>query len=95
MNKQPPLIIHHSKEEKNNERLWEKANEYSTPTIIRTDTIRTQYQPEIKILKRSPNKPKGPRLPEDNDTQPIKKTLAEREKDYLLARERIFGEKSQ
>ncbi|KAI9305177.1 hypothetical protein BJ944DRAFT_265650 [Cunninghamella echinulata] len=70
-------------------------NEYSTPTIIRTDTIRTQYQPEIKILKRSPNKPKGPRLPEDNDTQPIKKTLAEREKDYLLARERIFGEKSQ
>jgi hypothetical protein len=23
-------------------------NEYATPTIVRTDTVRTQYQPEVK-----------------------------------------------
>ncbi|CAO3649403.1 unnamed protein product [Cunninghamella blakesleeana] len=89
----PPIIKKQVGKKDDNDLLWEKANEYSTPTIIRTDTVRTQYQPEIKLLKRSPNQPPGiNRSSGKQDTQPIK-TLAEREKEYLLARERIFGEK--
>ncbi|KAI8340498.1 hypothetical protein BC941DRAFT_417424 [Chlamydoabsidia padenii] len=70
--------------------LWRQANEYATPTVIRTDTVQTQYQPEIKILKRS--KDTSQRGGRSNTTGGPVKTLEQREKDYMLARQRIFGE---
>ncbi|KAI8060115.1 SUZ domain-containing protein [Gongronella butleri] len=75
------------------EALWKDANQHApSPTIIHTDTARTQYQPEIKILKR----PTGSTAPmhargTNSGSPKTKKTLAEREKEYQEARERIFG----
>ncbi|KAI8089531.1 uncharacterized protein BX664DRAFT_333250, partial [Halteromyces radiatus] len=75
--------------EDSNTKLWKQANEHTTPIIIRTDTVQTQYQPEIKILKRSET-PRARPSSTSTNTTPIK-TLEEREKDYKLARMRIFG----
>ncbi|KAI7817013.1 hypothetical protein BC939DRAFT_19600 [Gamsiella multidivaricata] len=72
-----------------NRALWDKANSYEQPVISRNDSnnsMRTEYVPEIKILRR----PKSP-------VQAIKvahmapKPLAQREADYMAAREKIFG----
>ncbi|KAF9360952.1 hypothetical protein BGX26_006946 [Mortierella sp. AD094] len=71
-----------------NRALWDKANSYEQPVISRSDNnnMRTEYVPEIKILRR----PKSP-------VQTVKvshtksKPLAQREADYNAAREKIFG----
>ncbi|ORZ23300.1 hypothetical protein BCR42DRAFT_446999 [Absidia repens] len=85
--------INKQNKEDANAKLWKQANEYSTPTIIRTDTIQTQYQPEIKILKRSNDAPRGHLKGTSTGTAQTK-SLVDREKDYLLARKRIFGDQS-
>ncbi|KAI8376257.1 uncharacterized protein BYT42DRAFT_573979 [Radiomyces spectabilis] len=80
-------------EEEKSKELWEKANQTLTPTVIRTDSSRTEYKPEIKILKRPSNFPRGSGTRKDPATSAPVKTLAEREKEYLAARERILKEK--
>ncbi|KAL1918609.1 uncharacterized protein VTP21DRAFT_2631 [Calcarisporiella thermophila] len=74
-------------EHERNKKLWERANSYVEPEIIRTDTIHTQFVPQMKILKR----PKAPEQAAPVSVTIQKKTLAEREAEYLAAREKIFG----
>ncbi|KAF9937509.1 hypothetical protein BGZ65_001412 [Modicella reniformis] len=72
--------------------LWEKANAYEQPIITRNDqnSMRTEYVPEIRILRR----PKSPIQTTAKVNQTIPKTLAQREADYMAAREKIFGSSS-
>ncbi|KAF9116242.1 hypothetical protein BGX27_004093 [Mortierella sp. AM989] len=74
-----------------NRALWDKANSYEQPVISRSDNnnMRTEYVPEIKILRR----PKSP--VQTAKVNHIKsKPLAQREADYNAAREKIFGPSS-
>ncbi|GJJ76057.1 hypothetical protein EMPS_08416 [Entomortierella parvispora] len=72
-----------------NRALWDKANAYEQPIIARNDnSMRTEYVPEIRILRR-------PKSPVAAARVPIKsKPLAEREAEYNAAREKIFGPSS-
>ncbi|RUP48038.1 hypothetical protein BC936DRAFT_145048 [Jimgerdemannia flammicorona] len=65
-------------------------NTYQTPHIVRTDTSRTEYVPELKILKRPKNPGSTTYNPQTSQPQQPK-TLAEREAEYVRAREKIFG----
>ncbi|CAO3634235.1 unnamed protein product [Mucor hiemalis] len=70
-----------------NKQLWEKANEYSAPVIVHANNaIHTEYKPEIKVLKR-PQDAKNKK--ESVMDKPIK-PLADREKEYMEARRKIF-----
>jgi hypothetical protein len=72
------------------------------PEIIRTDTTRTEYVPQLRILKRPKNP--GPTTTThpshltsyanfngDSYIDSQKKSLAEREAEYNVARQKIFG----
>ncbi|KAF9148229.1 hypothetical protein BG015_010050 [Linnemannia schmuckeri] len=67
--------------------LWDQANAYEQPIIARADTTRTEYVPEIRILRR----PKSPVQTVRVSNQVKSKPLAQREADYNAAREKIFG----
>lgn len=81
----------------------ENSNDSNEGVIVTEDTHRTQYKPQIRILKREPkdSKRKGHDDPSssngfattDNpgDTKPKGKTLAQREAEYAEARRRILG----
>ncbi|KAL7325785.1 hypothetical protein PS15p_208225 [Mucor circinelloides] len=73
-----------------NQQLWEKANQFTSPVIVHTNTLaaHADYKPEIKILKR-PQDAKSKK--EITLTKPVK-TLAEKEKDYEAAK-RLIDEK--
>ncbi|ORZ26654.1 hypothetical protein BCR41DRAFT_347725 [Lobosporangium transversale] len=74
-----------------NRALWDKANSYEQPIISRADNTRTEYVPEIKILRR-PKSPVHEDMAKIQLQQQMKaKTLAQREADYNAAREKIFG----
>ncbi|CAJ0761345.1 23934_t:CDS:2 [Entrophospora sp. SA101] len=86
-------------EHKTNLKLWQEANTFTHPEIIRTDSTRTEYVPELHILKR-PTKPGSTTttnpahllsLVDSSIPDFSKKSLQERETEYLLARQRIFG----
>ncbi|KAF9089269.1 hypothetical protein BGX23_006826 [Mortierella sp. AD031] len=70
-----------------NRALWDQANAYEQPIIARSDTTRTEYVPEIRILRR----PKSPVQAVRVSSQVNSKPLAQREADYNAAREKIFG----
>ncbi|KAF9903573.1 hypothetical protein EC991_003526 [Linnemannia zychae] len=70
-----------------NRALWDEANAYEQPIIARADTTRTEYVPEIRILRR----PKSPVQAVRVSNQVKSKPLAQREADYNAAREKIFG----
>ncbi|KAI8605683.1 hypothetical protein EDD21DRAFT_440157 [Dissophora ornata] len=74
-----------------NRALWDRANSYEQPIISRSDNnnMRTEYVPEIKILRR----PKSP-VQAVKATHTKSKPLAQREADYNAAREKIFGPSS-
>ncbi|KAI9250700.1 hypothetical protein EDC94DRAFT_697935 [Helicostylum pulchrum] len=68
-----------------NQLLWENANKYATPTIIHAnDTV--HYKPELRILKR----PEDAKSRKDIVAEKPVKAFADREKDYLEARRKIF-----
>ncbi|KAF9419187.1 hypothetical protein BGZ94_009489 [Podila epigama] len=71
-----------------NRAIWDKANSYEQPVISRTDNynMRTEYVPEIRILKR----PKSPVVAVRVASTPSK-PLEQRQADYNAAREKIFG----
>lgn len=70
-----------------NKQLWEKANEYSAPVIIHTnDAVHTEYKPEIKVLKR----PQDMKTKKESVIDKPVKPLADREKEYMEARRKIF-----
>ncbi|KAK3814636.1 MAG: hypothetical protein J3R72DRAFT_480467 [Linnemannia gamsii] len=62
-------------------------NAYEQPIIARADTTRTEYVPEIRILRR----PQTPVQQTRVSNQAKSKPLAQREADYNAAREKIFG----
>ncbi|CAG8795693.1 16320_t:CDS:2 [Cetraspora pellucida] len=99
-----------------NKQIWQEArlsidrNSYVQPEITRTDSTRTEYVPELRILKR----PKNPgstttthpshlpislssnaALTSDSGNFSINskqtKSLADREAEYIAARQKIFG----
>ncbi|CAG8586842.1 3807_t:CDS:2, partial [Scutellospora calospora] len=93
-----------------NKQIWQEANSYLQPEITRTDSTRTEYVPQLRILKR----PKNPgstttthpsHLPitlnsnvtftSDSGSFSINskqtKSLADREAEYIAARQKIFG----
>ncbi|CAB4406555.1 unnamed protein product [Rhizophagus irregularis] len=80
-------------EHEKNKQLWQEANAYVQPEIVRTDTTRTEYVPQLRILKRPKNP--GPTTTThtgDNfSISSLKKSLAEREAKYNVARQKIFG----
>ncbi|PKC76070.1 hypothetical protein RhiirA1_435871 [Rhizophagus irregularis] len=80
-------------EHEKNKLLWQEANAYVQPEIVRTDTTRTEYVPQLRILKRPKNP--GPTTTThtgDNfSISSLKKSLAEREAKYNVARQKIFG----
>ncbi|CAG8771346.1 17702_t:CDS:2 [Dentiscutata erythropus] len=91
-----------------NKQIWQEANSYVQPEITRTDSTRTEYVPQLRILKR----PKNPgstttthpsHLPINSNATFISdsgsfsinskqtKSLADREAEYIAARQKIFG----
>ncbi|GBB88082.1 hypothetical protein RclHR1_14600009 [Rhizophagus clarus] len=82
-------------EHEKNKQLWQEANAYVQPEIIRTDTTRTEYVPQLRILKRPKNPgPTTTSHPFTGDSSSIslqKESLAEREAKYNVARQKIFG----
>ncbi|CAG8512939.1 13450_t:CDS:10 [Ambispora leptoticha] len=88
-------------EHEKNKQIWQDANTYVQPEIIRTDTSRTEYVPQVRILRR-PREPGSttithpsllPSSSDDADSMP--KTFEEREADYNAARQKIFGKNQQ
>ncbi|KAK3827816.1 MAG: hypothetical protein J3Q66DRAFT_321160 [Benniella sp.] len=75
-----------------NRMLWEKANAYEQPVISRSDNTnqRTEFVPEIKILRR----PKSPVQSAVKTNHIVPKSFAQREAAYMAAREKIFGPSS-
>lgn len=78
------------------------GNDTSSSVVVTEETHRTQYKPQIRILKREPqdNKRGGINLNNANDgvtadnsneAKPKAKTLAQREAEYAEARRRILG----
>ncbi|KAI8500509.1 PREDICTED: SUZ domain-containing protein 1-like [Branchiostoma belcheri] len=64
----------------------------AAPRVLEEDTQRTQYQPQLKILKR-PTNSSDATSPNSTDSKPKAKhkTLAQREAEYAEARLRILG----
>ncbi|TPX71232.1 hypothetical protein SpCBS45565_g01233 [Spizellomyces sp. 'palustris'] len=63
------------------------------PTVIETGSGRTEYVPQVRLLKRD-TKVKGGTQMERSPSGGSSKSLAEREAEYAAARARIFGEGS-
>ncbi|CAG8558934.1 1951_t:CDS:2 [Diversispora eburnea] len=47
-----------------NKKIWKEANAYTQPEIIRPNSTRTEYVPQLRILKR----PKNPGPTTNNNT---------------------------
>ncbi|XP_031563093.1 SUZ domain-containing protein 1-like [Actinia tenebrosa] len=63
------------------------------PVLVQEDTTRTQYKPQLRILKR-PDSGKDSRAEsaaQDKTDKPVIKSLAERQAQYAEARARILG----
>ncbi|KAI8643674.1 hypothetical protein BD408DRAFT_442352 [Parasitella parasitica] len=73
-----------------NLQLWDKANEYTCPVIVHTNTLaaHASYKPELKILKR----PQDAKNKKDSTLTRPTKSLAEKEKDYEEAK-RLINER--
>ena len=79
------------------------AAEGSSNVVVTEETHRTQYKPQIRILKREPqdnkrnatvdsmNSNNGLAVDNPSDAKPKAKTLAQREAEYAEARRRILG----
>jgi len=65
------------------------------PQIIRQDTSKTTYIPEIKILKRPTNPGSTTATPPSSIAKKDTRTLQEREASYLAARRKIFGDEDE
>ncbi|XP_013381589.1 SUZ domain-containing protein 1-like [Lingula anatina] len=66
------------------------ADDFTIPKL-EEDTVRTQYQPAVRILKRNPNPAETQANGSANrDAKPMK-TLEQREAEYAEVRARIFG----
>lgn len=87
----PPPNDDHEK----NKKLWTEANAFTVPQIIRQDTVKTTYTPEIKILKRPTNPGSTTMTPASAMAQKGVKSLEEREASYEAARRKIFGDDTQ
>jgi len=62
-------------------------------TILKAENVgRTEYTPQIKILKRNGGNDTKKDLPKQNTEAELKKTLKLREAEYQAARNRILGE---
>ncbi|KAK7501788.1 hypothetical protein BaRGS_00006874 [Batillaria attramentaria] len=72
----------------------ETGSTSNAPIMMKEDTGRTEYKPQVRILKRDPNPTanslpgNSPRLAKVNKPT---KTLEQREAEYAEARLRIFG----
>ena len=80
----------------------DSGNESSSNIIVTEETHRTQYKPQIRILKREPqddrrnanvdaNNSNGSGSDSPGESKPKAKTLAQREAEYAEARRRILG----
>ncbi|CAG8537181.1 2315_t:CDS:2 [Paraglomus occultum] len=87
-------------EHERNRRLWQNANAHPQFEVIRQDSTRTQYVPQLRLLQR-PTGSTGTAThhssfksgdQSSSHSAQQQKTLAEREKEYLAARQKIFGE---
>ena len=79
------------------------AAEGSSNVVVTEESHRTQYKPQIRILKREPqdnkrnatvdsmNSNNGLAVDNPSDAKPKAKTLAQREAEYAEARRRILG----
>ncbi|KAG9306306.1 hypothetical protein G9A89_018189 [Geosiphon pyriformis] len=79
------IVDEHSK----NKQIWNEANTHVQPIIIRTDTARTTYVPELQVLKRPKESDSMRRTQSHLD--PSERSLEKREADYYAARQKIFG----
>ncbi|CAG8608180.1 1185_t:CDS:2 [Acaulospora morrowiae] len=83
-----------------NKQIWQEANAFAQPEIIRTNSTRTEYVPQLHILKRPKNPGStttthSPSIDDANGSSngaQHKKSLADREAEYVIARQKIFGE---
>ncbi|XP_074626482.1 SUZ RNA-binding domain-containing-like [Acropora palmata] len=64
----------------------------SSSVMMQEDSTRTQYKPQLRILKRPDSGGSNQSSTQDNTkSKPVHKTLAEREAQYAEARARILG----
>ncbi|KAH8547570.1 hypothetical protein BGW37DRAFT_470922 [Umbelopsis sp. PMI_123] len=84
----PPPNDDHEK----NKKIWTEANAFAVPQIIRQDTAKSSYSPEIKILKRPTNPGSTTATPPSAISKKDVKTLEEREASYQATRRKIFGD---
>ncbi|KAI8052480.1 hypothetical protein BDF22DRAFT_688637 [Syncephalis plumigaleata] len=75
-------------EQARNQQLWSEANRGERVEIVHSNTERTHYVPERKILKR----PKESEKKRETSQVMPNQTIDERQKNYEAARRRIFGE---
>ncbi|XP_046336368.1 SUZ RNA-binding domain-containing-like [Haliotis cracherodii] len=72
-----------------------KAPKTATASVLaagmREETARTEYQPQVRILKRDTVSPKTVNAANSNQAAKPMKTLEQREAEYAQARLRIFG----
>ncbi|CAG8604259.1 7719_t:CDS:2, partial [Paraglomus brasilianum] len=87
-------------EHERNKQLWQNANAHPQFEVILQDSTRTQYVPQLRLLQRPTGSTnttthhssfKSGDQSSSHSAQQAK-TLAEREKEYLAARQKIFGE---
>ncbi|ESO88831.1 hypothetical protein LOTGIDRAFT_234409 [Lottia gigantea] len=66
----------------------------SNNVVMKELSGRTEYAPQVRILKRDQNDGDSKNITNNTDSQNIKpsKTLEEREAEYAEARQRIFGD---
>ncbi|KAK7094051.1 hypothetical protein V1264_007724 [Littorina saxatilis] len=62
------------------------------PVMMQEDTGRTEYKPQLRILRREPNSNSVGNSPRVATAKKPMKTLEQREAEYAEARMRIFGE---
>ncbi|XP_059145531.1 SUZ domain-containing protein 1-like [Physella acuta] len=85
---------------KENEKRKQTQHLVSTPSpILIEESGKTQYQPQVRILRREPKSPSSPPKKHTNNIGPScvtgsskhNKSLQQREAEYAQARMRIFG----
>ncbi|RKP10421.1 hypothetical protein THASP1DRAFT_21866 [Thamnocephalis sphaerospora] len=84
----PGLIAEHEQ----NRRLWEEANRGERYTVVYQDERATQYTPEVKLLRRPTDQPRGRSAPAGAGAKTPTMTLDHRQRAYDEARRRIFGD---
>lgn len=86
----------HSTKSNNSNPLTTNSGELTMPRVLLEDSVRSQYAPTVKILKRPPDASRsggslnGSGSERSPNRQPVK-TLQQREAEYAEARLRILG----